>query len=157
MWCWLHLRSTCSHVSASWKLHIGHVFYGNLWISKNSCFLALPMYWHVRNFSMVIFCGSVIEGLVQNLLDSSLSISGLLVHLFMFGNICAMIFKFFSLSCFWIYVSRHLTGPLSGLAICPYGSNMVWCVQIHMVLPQIYIVFWCHSLRVCLLVHFLGC
>ena len=125
MWCWLHLRSTCSHVSASWELHIGHVFDGNLWIPKNNCFLALPMYWPVRNFSRVVFCEYVIAGLVQNLLDNSLSISGLLVHLSMFGNFCAMIFKFLSRSYFCKYVSRHLTGPLSGLFVGP-GHMSLW-------------------------------
>ena len=112
-------------MSASWELHIGHVLDGNLWIPKNNYFLALPMYWPVRNFSKVIFCGSVIAGLVQNLLDSSLLISGLLVHLFMFGNLCAIIIKFFSRSCFCIYVSRHLTGPLSGLFVGP-GHMSLW-------------------------------
>jgi hypothetical protein len=62
MWCWLHFRSTCSHVSASKELHIGHVIVGNRSMPKNSCFLALPMYWPVRNFSMLVFCGSVLTG-----------------------------------------------------------------------------------------------
>ena len=125
MWCWLHFRSTCSHVSASGELHIGHVIDGNLSMPKNSCFLALPMYCPVRNFSMHVFCESVIVGLDQNLLDISLSISGFIVHLVMLGNFLAIIFRFFSRSCFVMYVSRHLTGPLSGLLVGP-GHMSFW-------------------------------
>jgi hypothetical protein len=69
MWCWLHFKSTCSHVFASWELHIGHVIDGNLSMPKNSCFLAFPMYCPVWNFSMLVFCEFVIVGLDQNLLD----------------------------------------------------------------------------------------
>ena len=87
-------------MSASRELHIGHVLDGNLWMPKNSCFLALPIYWPVRNFKMVVFCVSDIAGFVQNLLDSSLSISGFIVHLEMFGNFCAITSRFFSRSCF---------------------------------------------------------
>ena len=47
MCCWLHFRSTWSHVSALRELQIGHVFDGNLCMPKNNCFLALPMYWPV--------------------------------------------------------------------------------------------------------------
>jgi hypothetical protein len=108
-------------VSASGELHIGHVFYGNLWIPKNNCFLALPIYCPVRNFRRVVFCEYryLIAGLDHNLLDNSLSISVFIVHLEMFGNFCAIISRFFSRSCFWIYVSKHLTGPLSGLFVGP--------------------------------------
>jgi hypothetical protein len=76
MWCWLHFKSTYSHVSASKELHIGHVIVGNRSMPKNSCFLALPMYWPVRNFSMLVICESVIVEVSQNLLDMSLSMSG---------------------------------------------------------------------------------
>jgi hypothetical protein len=125
MWCWLHFRSTCSHVSVSRELHIGHVIDGNLWMPKNNCFLALPMYWPVRNFRRVVFCESVIAGLDQNLLDNSLFMSGFIVHLEMFGNFRAITSRFFSRSCFWMYVSRHLTGPLSGLLSGP-GHVSLW-------------------------------
>jgi hypothetical protein len=114
IWCWLHFNSTCSHVSASGELQIEHVVDGNLSMPKNSCFLALPMYCPVRNFSRHVFCGSVIVGLDQKLLDISLSISGFLVHLLMLGNCYAKIFRLLSRSYLKIYVSRHLTGPLSG-------------------------------------------
>ena len=123
MWCWLHLRST--YISVLEVAYRTCFFYGNLWIPKINCFLALPMYWLVQNFSKVIFCESVIARLVQNLLDSSLLISGLLVHLCMFGNFCAIIFRFFSRSYFRIYVSKHLTGPLSGLFVGP-GHLSLW-------------------------------
>ena len=63
-----------------------HVFEGNLAMPKNNCFLAFPMYCPVRNFSMVVFCESVMAGLVQNSLERSLSMVGFVVHLLMFGN-----------------------------------------------------------------------
>ena len=97
MWCWLHFNSTCSHVSASGELHIGHVLDGNLSMPKNSCFLAFPMYCPVRNFRMLVFCESVIIGLDQKLLDSSLSMSGFVVHLWMLGNLSAIILVIFSI------------------------------------------------------------
>ena len=80
---------------ASSELQIGHVFDGNLWIPKKSCFLAFPIYWPVRNFRTAIFCGSVTIGLDQKLLESSLSIFGFIVYLAMFGNLCAIVTKFF--------------------------------------------------------------
>jgi len=48
------------------------VIEGNLSLPKNNCFLALPMYWPVRSFNMIVFCESVIVGLDQNALESSL-------------------------------------------------------------------------------------
>ncbi len=119
MWCWLHFRSTWSHVSASKELQIGHVIDGNLSMPKNSCFLALPMYCPVRNFSRLVFCESVIAGLDQKLLDISLSMSGFIVHLLMLGNCSAIISKLFSRSCLVMYVSRHLTGPFSSRFLGP--------------------------------------
>ena len=43
IFCCLHVSSTCSHVSGSFELHMGHVIVGYLWQPKNICFLALPM------------------------------------------------------------------------------------------------------------------
>ena len=40
----LHFRSTCSHVSGSGELHMGHVIGGKASLPKNNCFLAFPMY-----------------------------------------------------------------------------------------------------------------
>ena len=74
---------------------------------------------------MAVFCGSVIMGLDQKLLESSLSISEFIAHLAMFGNFCAIIIKFFLRSCLWMYVSKHLTGPLSGLFVGP-GHMSFW-------------------------------
>ena len=91
-----------------------HVIDGNLSLPKNSCFLALPMYWPVRNFKRLVFCESIIVGLDQNSLERSLSISRFIVHLLMLGNRCASSFKLFSRSCLVMYVARHLIGPLSG-------------------------------------------
>ena len=101
-------------MSTSLELQIGHVMDENLSLPKNSYFLALPMYCHVRNFSRHVFCGSVIIGLDQKLLHSSLSMSGFIVHLIMLGNFSDMVFKLLSRPCSVMYVSRHLTGPLSG-------------------------------------------
>ena len=102
-------------MSAFGELHIGHVWDGNLWIPKISCFLA---------FKRAIFCEYVIVGLDHNLLDNSLSISGFIVHLEMFGNLCVIILRFLSRSCFLRYVSRHLTGPLSCLLAGPGHSSL---------------------------------
>ena len=125
MWCWLHFNSTCSHVSASCELQIGHVVDGNLSLPKNSCFLALPMYCPVRNFRRLVFCESVIIGLDQKWLDILLSMSGFDVHLLMLGNCIANFFRLLSLSCLVRYVSRHRTGPLSGLLVGP-GHVSFW-------------------------------
>ena len=95
MWCWLHIRSTWSHVSASRELQIGHAFDGNICMPKNSRFLAIPMYWLVRSFRRLVFCESIIAGLDQQLSDSLLSIYGFIVHIQMLGNCCAIISKFF--------------------------------------------------------------
>ena len=47
MWCCLHVRSTCSHVSGSGELHMGHVIDGKASLLKNSCFMAFPYIGHV--------------------------------------------------------------------------------------------------------------
>jgi hypothetical protein len=90
---------------------------GNLSLPNNSCFLALPIYCSVRNFRMHVFCEFVIARLDQKLLDVSLSILGFIVHLLILGNCSAIILRFLSLSYLVMYVSRHLTGPLSGFLI----------------------------------------
>ena len=77
----------CSHVSASGELQIGHVIDENLSMPKNNCFLALPMYCPVLNFSMHVFCESDIAGLDPKLLDSSLSISRFIVHFAYVGKL----------------------------------------------------------------------
>ena len=92
---------------------------------KNSCFLAIPMYYPVRNFSRFVFCESVIAGLDQKLLEISLSISGFIVYLQLLGNYSAIIFKLVSRSCLVMYVWKHLTGPLSGLLLGP-GHVSFW-------------------------------
>ncbi len=107
------------------ELQIGHVIDGNLSLPKNSCFLALPMYWPVRNFKMLIFWESVIAGLDQKALDSSLSISGFIVHLLMLGKRIASSSRLFSRSYLVMYVSRHLTGPLLGHFLGP-GHVSFW-------------------------------
>ena len=75
------------------------------------------MYWPMRNFKNVVFREFYIAGLDQKLLDNSLSIFGFIVNLEMFGNFCAIISRLFSWSCFWMYVSKHLTGPLLSLFV----------------------------------------
>ena len=91
----------------------------NLSMLKNSCFLAFPMYCPVRNFSMHVFCEYDIIGLDQKLLDNSLSMSRFIVHLLMLGNCSDKVFILLSRSCLVKYVSRHLTGPLSGRLFGP--------------------------------------
>ena len=112
-------------MSASGELQIGHVIDGNLSMPKNSCFLALPMYCPVRNLSIHVFCESVIVGLDQKLLDSSLSISGFIIHLLMLGNYSDNVFRLLFRSYLVMYVSRHLTGPLSGRLLGP-GHMSFW-------------------------------
>ena len=96
---------------------MGHVIDGNLSMPKNNCFLVLSMYWHVRSFIRMVFCEFVIIGLVQKSLESSLSISRLDVHFLVFGKRCAISARLLVRSYFFIYASRHRTGPLSGLRI----------------------------------------
>ena len=82
-------------MSASVELQIEHVIEGNLSLPKNNCFLALPMYWPVRSFNIIVFCEFVIVGLDQKALESSLSIFGFIVHLLMLGNWVAIISRLF--------------------------------------------------------------
>ena len=44
MWCCLHFRNTCNHVSGSIESHMGHVIDEKTSLPKNNCFLAFPMY-----------------------------------------------------------------------------------------------------------------
>ena len=60
------------------------------------------------------FCLSVIEGFAHNSVDSSLSMSTFSVHLQVLGVCVAMIAMLVSLSYFFIYFSKNMTGPLSG-------------------------------------------
>jgi hypothetical protein len=55
MCCCLHLRSTCSDVSASSELQMGHVWDGYAFLPKKSCFLACPIYCPVWNFTRHVF------------------------------------------------------------------------------------------------------
>ena len=82
-------------MSAFVELQMEHVIEGNLSLPKNSCFLALPMYWPVRSFNIIVFYESVILGFDQNALESSLSILGFIVHLLMLGNWIAIISRLF--------------------------------------------------------------
>ena len=81
----MHSKSTWSQVFASTNLYIEHVIEGNLFFSKKNCFLALPIYWSVRNFNIFVFCAFVIDGLDHNELDILILIFGFIVHLLMFG------------------------------------------------------------------------
>jgi hypothetical protein len=81
MCCCLHLSSTCSHVSASVVLQIGHVLDGKASLPKKSCFRACPIYCPVRNFIKHVFCLSVMAGFVQKSFDSILSMSLFSSHL----------------------------------------------------------------------------
>ena len=86
---------------------MGHVIEGYLWRPKNNCFLALPMYVHVRNLMMDEFCLSVIEGFSENSFDNSFSISIFYVHLQVLGVCVAMIAMLFSPSYFLICFFKY--------------------------------------------------
>ena len=104
---------------------MGHVMVGNLCLPKKSCFLAWPMYVPVRNLIRHDFCLSVIIGLFQNSLESSLSMFSLPIHFQMLGVCVAIFSKLFALSYFLICFSRNLTGPLSGVSIMD-GHSSLW-------------------------------
>ena len=61
MCCCLHLRSTCSLVSASVELQIGHVLDGK------ASFRAWPIYCPVRKFIKHVLCLFVMLGSVQKI------------------------------------------------------------------------------------------
>jgi hypothetical protein len=87
------VSSTCSHVSGSYELQMGHVMVENLCLPKNSCFLAWPMKVHVRNLIRHDFCLSVIVGLFQNSLENSLSMFSLPIYPFPnIGCLCGHVF-----------------------------------------------------------------
>ena len=81
MCCCLHLRDTCSHVSASYVLQIGHVWDGHAILPKKSRFMACPIYCPVLNFTRHVFCLYVITGLFKKSFDSVLSMSLFPSHL----------------------------------------------------------------------------
>ena len=76
----LHLRRTYSQVSFSCKLQISELGLGYL-VGQKRCLRVFPIYCLVRNISNCLTCASVICGLVQNELESSLSTLGSFVHL----------------------------------------------------------------------------
>jgi hypothetical protein len=90
----------------------------------------------VQNLIRHDFCLSVIVGLFQNSLESSLSTFALHVHLQMLGVCMAIISKLFILSYFMICFSRNLTGLClaypSWRAIHLFGSSKVWHGRVHM-------------------------
>jgi hypothetical protein len=98
---------------ASEELQIGHVIDENLSMPKTSCFLALPMYCLVRNFSIHVFCEYDIAGLDHKLLDIALSISGFIVHLLMLGNCYDMVFRLLSRLCLVMSLSATPKSLLS--------------------------------------------
>ena len=77
----------------------------------------------MRNLIRHDFSLSVIVGLIQNSLESSLSMSSLPVHLQILGVCVAIVSKLFILSYFFICFSRNLTGPLSGVSIVEGHSS----------------------------------
>jgi hypothetical protein len=72
----VHESKTCFQVSGSVELHKEQVIWGKRVGPKNSCFLALPIYWLYRNLRMHVGCGSVIEGWVQKFVEVSGSMLG---------------------------------------------------------------------------------
>ena len=81
----LHFRRTCSHVSFSFELQISQLGLGYL-VGQKSFLRVLPMYCHVLNLRSCLIFASVICGLVQNVLESSLSILRSFLHLLIYGN-----------------------------------------------------------------------
>ena len=71
----------------------------------------------MRNMIRHDFCLSVMVGLIQNSLESSLSMFSLLVHLQILGVCMALVSKLFILSYLLICFSRNLTGPFSSVSI----------------------------------------
>ena len=74
MWCCLPIRRTCSHVSRSGELHMGHVIDGKASLPKNNCYMAFLVYWPWLRFKRHVFWELVMFLFVQNLFDSSSSI-----------------------------------------------------------------------------------
>ena len=125
MWCCLHFRSTCSHVSGSRELHMRHVIDGKASLPKNSCVLTFPIYWPCLSFRRHVFWESVMFLLVQNLFDNSLSIFSFAIHLSMLGYSMEISSRFIFLSCFVRCFSRNLIGPLSGVESID-GHSSLW-------------------------------
>ena len=78
----LHLRRTCTQVSFSCKWQTSKLELGYL-VGRKRYLWIFSMYYPVQNFSNCLICASVICGLVQNMLKSSLSMLGSFVHLLM--------------------------------------------------------------------------
>ena len=76
----VHVRRTCNHVFLSFELQIPQFGLGYL-VGQKRFLRVLPIYCLVQNLSSCLIWGSIILGLVQNVLESSLSILGSLVHL----------------------------------------------------------------------------
>ena len=76
----LHFRRTCNHVSFSFEWQIVHLELGYL-MGQKRFFQTLSIYCSIMNLSSCLICASVICGLVQNVLKSSLSILEFFVHL----------------------------------------------------------------------------
>ena len=90
---WVQLRSTWGHVSMAFVWHIVQYVCRNH-VGQNKCFLALPIYWYVQNFSNCLICASMIFGLFQKLFESSLWMCSLCVHLLMLENSSTLKVKF---------------------------------------------------------------
>jgi hypothetical protein len=104
--------SLCSHVSGWVILHSEQFMLGKS-LFQNKCFLTFPMYCPYLNFRSCVICESVIVGLVHKLLETLLSMRGLLTHLFMLSNVLAS-FSFSSFSSFSRYDFRCRIGLLNG-------------------------------------------
>ena len=63
-------------------------------VQKNSCFLAFPINWPCLSFNGQIFCESVMFLFVQKLLKFLLSVTSFAIHLSIFRNCVAIVFRF---------------------------------------------------------------
>ena len=76
----LHLMRTCTQVSFSCKWQTSQLGLGYL-VDQKRCLQVFLMYCLVQNSSNCLICALVICGLVQNVLESLLSMLGSFVHL----------------------------------------------------------------------------
>ena len=83
----------------------------------------------MRNLIRRDFCLSVIVGLFQYSLESSLSLFSLHVHLEILGVCMATNSKLFILSYFLICFSRNLMGPMFGVSIMEGHSYFLVIVR----------------------------
>ena len=107
----MQYNRTCSQVSGCIIGHIGQVMSGYYLRPKNSCFLALSIYWLYQNFRSCMICTSDMVGFFQKLLEDILSIKVSFVYLLMLWKLVASAIFF---SCLLRATFKNLIRPLYG-------------------------------------------